>query len=571
VRLNVSSAVAGLTPTGGDLEADLDDLVDGLLSALEQSFAPVVENAVAGVVGGPLRDLANAATSRLLRRWRDGCPPPPPPPPAPPPAPPPPPDAVDWRSTPLQLAGKVMEEVGAPLVNRLVDQLPSVANGTVALPPLETTLGPLAVSVGSARLGGLDSLSTLVPLAPQPDDPYNLASAVALRGLHLSLEANLSLAQNQTNAFVAPPPRPLRLRLNLSLASLALSAASRLVLRPAAIAALPVRLLNSTACLSRAVSFVDLHALVANATLASVALAANDWRPGPPPAEPTTFDEPMSLSLPPPLAAALAAAASRQLAHWLEAMHGRSCAAAAPPPPPHLLDFRTNAMVARLHNLSVHAPVDKAVDELSAVLGKLAPQLFPANGTLRLPWPMARTIRDAKVCAERTLQPAAWQMNGPFATHAFPAPCGAARRHRAQPLARAALRPRRRRRALALRAAAVRPVAAQPHDRPGRHGAARAPMHPHPHARRRPARVQPLALPRQRHAPPRHPHPDRRLGARRAQPRRARPAARLRRAAARERLARRWLLARHRAAAARRPRRRRHPPRPGRGRVGPPA
>ena len=36
VRLNFSSAVAGLTPTGGDLEADLDDLVDGLIRLMNQ-------------------------------------------------------------------------------------------------------------------------------------------------------------------------------------------------------------------------------------------------------------------------------------------------------------------------------------------------------------------------------------------------------------------------------------------------------------------------------------------------------------------------------------------------------
>jgi hypothetical protein len=161
ISLRFDYAVVGLRPLGGELEADVAALLDGLLIEIEARFAPLIEQAVAGAVGGPLRDAANAAAASLLASWRAGCPPPPTPAPPPPPAPPVPSDAIDWRETPLARAAELMEAAGAPLADHLIDAL---TNGTGALPPL----GPLPPSA-PLHLGPLSLTAEVHALTlPQP-------------------------------------------------------------------------------------------------------------------------------------------------------------------------------------------------------------------------------------------------------------------------------------------------------------------------------------------------------------------------------------------------------------------
>ena len=59
-----------MRPLGGGLEEDVAALLDGLLLQIEARFATLIERAVAGAVGGPLRDAANAAAASLLTSWR---------------------------------------------------------------------------------------------------------------------------------------------------------------------------------------------------------------------------------------------------------------------------------------------------------------------------------------------------------------------------------------------------------------------------------------------------------------------------------------------------------------------
>ena len=397
ITLRFDYAVVGLRPLGGDLENDVAALLDGLLIEIESRFAPLIERAVAGAVGGPLRDAANAAAASLLTSWRAGCPPPPPPAPPPLPAPPVPPGAIDWRETPLARAAELMEAVGAPLADHLIDAL---TNGTGALPPLgplppsaPLRLGPISLTaeVHALGLSGLDSLMRLLPLAPLPSDGLGLISTAEMREVTISLDASLNLAL-PASWPVAPPP-PLRLRLRLHLASLGLAAAGRLALRPSVVGALPLRALAAPGCLASAVALAALDHLSLNATLASITLAANDWRASPwPPA--AAFEIPISLAAPPPVAAALAATASRAAARWLRTQHNTSCtAAAAPPPPPAPVDLRASRLVRTINHLSRNAPLDQMVDRLCSAL-----QLPP--GELQLPATlMARTLHDAKLGA----------------------------------------------------------------------------------------------------------------------------------------------------------------------------
>jgi hypothetical protein len=185
--------------------------------------------------------------------------------------------------------------------------------------------------VHALGLSGLDSLTKLLPLAPQPSDGLGLISTAEMREVAISLDASLHLVLPAS--WPVTPPPPLRLRLQLHLASLGFTAAARLALRPSVVGALPLRALAPPGCLASAVALAAFDHLSLNATLASITLAANDWRPRQwPPA--AAFEMPISLSAPPPIAAALAAAASRAAGRWLRAQHNTSCTAAAAPPPP---------------------------------------------------------------------------------------------------------------------------------------------------------------------------------------------------------------------------------------------
>ena len=207
------------------------------------------------------------------------------------------------------------------------------------------------------ELSGLDSLTKLLPLAPLPSDGLGLISTAEMREVAISLDASLHLALPAS--WPVTPPPPLRLRLRLRLASLGLTAAGRLALRPAVVGALPLRALAFPGCLASAVALAAFDHLSLNATLASITLAANDWRPSQRP--PVAFEMPISLSAPPPIAAALAAAASRAAARWLRARHNASCTAAiAPPPPPSPVDLRASRLVHAINRLSRNAPLDQA-------------------------------------------------------------------------------------------------------------------------------------------------------------------------------------------------------------------
>ena len=207
-------------------------------------------------------------------------------------------------------------------------------------------------------LSGLDSLTKLVPLAPRPSDGLGLISSAEMHEIAISLDASIHLAPRAS--WPAPPPPPLRLRLRLHLAPLGLAAAGRLALRARLLGALPLRALAAPGCLASALALAALDHLALNATLASLTLAANDWRPTQWP--PTVvFEDPISLSAPPPIAAALAAAASRAAARWLRAQHHTNCtAAAAPPPPPSPVDLRASRLVHAINRLSRDAPLDQA-------------------------------------------------------------------------------------------------------------------------------------------------------------------------------------------------------------------
>ena len=123
--------------------------------------------------------------------------------------------------------------------------------------------------------------------------------------------------------------------------------------------ALPLRALAAPGCLASALALAALDQLALNATLASLTLAANDWRTQWPPT--AVFEVPISLSAPPPIAAALAAAASRAAARWLRTQHDTNCtAAAAPPPPPSPVDLRASRLVHAINRLSRDAPLDQA-------------------------------------------------------------------------------------------------------------------------------------------------------------------------------------------------------------------
>ena len=55
-----------VTAAAGDLEQDIDEVIDHLSQLITGAFTPVIPEATDGLVGGPLRDLLNNATQWLV-------------------------------------------------------------------------------------------------------------------------------------------------------------------------------------------------------------------------------------------------------------------------------------------------------------------------------------------------------------------------------------------------------------------------------------------------------------------------------------------------------------------------
>ena len=227
----------------GELEVDIDEVLNNATSLILRTFASVIPRAANGLVGGPLRNLTNRLLHGLVDHLR-------PPPglcaalPVPPPPAPPSPAAIDWNASPaLELLDFVIDQaVGAdgPLgLDGLIRMLTGGSGEAVVpagtLPALRhniSGLGQLEIAVGELNISGLDSLAALQLLKPVPADSAALSSALALGSLNVSLDLLVAI-ETAGGARTSSA-----LRVSLALRDVELQAAGRLALNASGLSGL---------------------------------------------------------------------------------------------------------------------------------------------------------------------------------------------------------------------------------------------------------------------------------------------------------------------------------------------
>ena len=384
-------------PSGGGssgFDHQLAALINHMLLLLSVTFKPMAVDLVNGILGGPLRALANNATQALIDGLHSSTCPPPPPPPPPLPAPP---GALPWNETALAWMSSVIDSDAA--ITAANSLLASVTDDGIISIDLPTALGQLPPLLASPLLNitieptalnfsGLDTITSLRPLVPSAADPIALSTSLGLGRLNASLSASVTL----TSPLLAAAPATLDIRMAVALDRPHIAAHTRLAVQET-IGQLQLRqlLLPTGACAAREVSVLVVDSLGASMDGATLEVYADDWKHGAAlgALPPIRLDGPLALSpaLARPLASGLTAAADAVLA----LLSKPGCPPAAPPAPPSSIDWRSSALRALLHNLTDSNLVNELIDDVTTLLSG------PFAGAIRLPSPLRLAAHDPKL------------------------------------------------------------------------------------------------------------------------------------------------------------------------------
>ena len=396
--LNISGALAlSLTSAGGDIEQDIDKAINDLLKLVTQTFAPVIPAVSDGLLGGPLRDMANNVVHGLVDDLK----------PYPgfastchvPPAAPPPSaaDAIDWKaSTSLDLLDFVVDGiVGADgplgvdrLVRLLTDNTSALTfNLSGKVPPLVLPVpgvGNVSVALGALNVSGLDSLSALDLAVPEDAgkptaDHADLVTAVMMEKLKLSVDVAVGVAPappaaagmveaTAVAAVAATAASTSTLRLAISLADLGANVTGRLAVNRSGLAALQLNQLlgapfNCTLDQFENVSLTSLRATMTVSTMSVDGRAPWERSGG---VSHAALPRPATFALDGLLAQLLVAKATTAMQAAL--IKPRDCPAAEPlppppPPSPDALDWRANYGL-EIFDLAVATAGPPGIDKL---------------------------------------------------------------------------------------------------------------------------------------------------------------------------------------------------------------